>query len=436
MKKYLFALSIILVVFYVKIESFFTIKKPVIIVNENRNYNIPEFWIDKIQNSNNIIMNENEIDIFNNNIAYNQNKLTFFKDINKTYQSSVLIEEILGGYTRLSKTTTHFKNGRKIPNNFYQKIKKELNLNVLKTKIVKTRFALTTAFSNQKTIPTNAVLLKKKGQIHFDRNQNSALDLATGVAVLHSSKDAQWYYVIGPTSSGWVHKENIAFAKKEVILNYLNAKNFIVTTATKTALNIKGKYYDYMRMGVRLPLVLKSDKKTIVLVPSSDNKGNLLLTEGAVKSIHINEGYLRYTAENILIQAFKFLHSPYGWGGMYGEQDCSKFIQEIYATVGIKLPRNSSSQSTATKDKIELSGISKKSKHNFLKNRAIVGASILHLKGHIVLYLGEEKGKSYIIHTVWGGSSTHFALARTAITSLDYNAYLGKIDRVTNLVID
>ena len=153
-----------------------------------------------------------------------------------------------------------------------------------------------------------------------------------------------------------------------------------------------------------------------------------------VKTRDVHKGYLPYTQEHILSQAFKFLHTPYGWGGMYGEQDCSKFIQEVYATVGIRLPRNSTSQSNVGESKLELEGLSKKSKHTLLKAMGMAGGSILHLKGHITLYLGEYKGEPYIIHTVWGSSSRHFALGRTAVTSLNFNNYLGKIDRLTNII--
>jgi len=172
------------------------------------------------------------------------------------------------------------------------------------------------------------------------------------------------------------------------------------------------------------------------MIPTADSNGNLVFSNGSVKTANVHKGYLEYTPKNIITQAFKFLHLPYGWGGMYGEQDCSKFIQEVYATVGIKLPRNSMSQSKASNAKVELAGLSKTSKHTFLRTTGKAGGTILHLKGHIVLYLGEYKGEPYIIQTVWGSSSRHFALGRTAVTSLNFNDYLGKIDRLTNITLD
>ena len=118
---------------------------------------------------------------------------------------------------------------------------------------------------------------------------------------------------------------------------------------------------------------------------------------------------------------------------MYGEQDCSKFLQEIYATTGLQIPRNSASQSKMGHAKIELNSFAKDRRYQQLNEWGKAGVSILHLKGHIVLYLGNYKGEPFIIHTVWGSSSRHYALGRTAVTSLNFNGYLGKIDRITNI---
>jgi len=411
-------------------------KQPIIIVNKNRHLNIAEFWIDKIEKPDDIIMNEKEIKRFNDNTAHKQQRLNYFHDIPKTYDSSWLKEKILKNFNGMKVTASYFADGYKIPKGFYNDIKDEMNLNVFYEKSTTTRYALTVNYTNQKIVPTELSLLKKSSQIHFDRNQNSALDIATPIAILHTSKDGFWHYGIGPTSSGWVRSKDISFGDKEEILNYLDSKNFIITTAAKTPLMIQGKYHDYMRMGVRLPTLMTIDDMTMVMIPTRNAKGELVLSNATVKTEHIHKGYLAYTASNILTQAFKFLHAPYGWGGMYGEQDCSKFLQEIYATTGIQIPRNSASQSEVGEAKIELKGLAKKAKHRMVRNFAKAGISILHLKGHIVLYLGEYKEEPYIIHTVWGSSSRHFALGRTAVTSLNFNNYLKKIDRITDISLN
>lgn len=409
-------------------------KQPIIIVNRNRHLNMAAFWIDQIEKPNEILMSAEEIKKFNDDIAHKNHTLNYFHEINSAYGGSWIKKSILSSFRGIKSIGSYFEDGNSISSSFYSDIKDILNVTAIPQSSVKTRYALTTNYCNQKIVPTELALLKKKNQIHFDRNQNSALDIGTPIAILHSTKDGLWHYGIGPTSSGWVESKDIAFGTKEEISDYLTSKNFVVTTAAKTAIKIGGRYHDYCRMGVRLPILMSIDDETMVMVPVSDKNGKLVLSNAMVKTSHVHKGYLPYTQEHILSQAFKFLHAPYGWGGMYGEQDCSKFIQEVYATVGIRLPRNSTSQSNVGESKLELEGLSKKSKHTLLKAMAIAGGSILHLKGHITLYLGEYKGEPYIIHTVWGSSSRHFALGRTAVTSLNFNNYLGKIDRVTNII--
>jgi hypothetical protein len=412
-------------------------KQPIYIVNPNRHLNIAEFWTTQLENPNKIIMNLNDIQKFNYDIAYKQGLYNNFKDIQKRYTSKWIKKKILKSFNGIKGRGKYFADNASIPHQFYKNIKKELNLEGLKSKNQRTRYAMSINYTNQRIIPTQEALLKKKNQIYFDRNQNSALDIATPIAVLHTTKDGMWHYGISPTSSGWIRDQDIAFGGREEISNYLKSKKFIVTTASKTPLILKGVYHDYFRMGVKLPYLLTIDDKIMIKVPVRDDKsGKLIFLKTTVKKSNVNIGYLKYTQKNILIQAFKFLHQPYGWGGMFGEQDCSKFIQEIYATTGLHLPRNSASQSKVGYAKINLSHSDSTTRIQKLTQSARAGISILHLKGHIVLFIGEYNGEPFIIHTVWGSSSRHFALGRTSVTSLNFNNYLDKIDRITNIIIE
>jgi len=406
-------------------------KQPVIVVNKNRHFNIAEFWIDQIPNPDAIIMDEKQIKKFNDNVTYKQKRLTYFSDVSSQYGGSWVKSSIENMIKGITVQTKYFADGNQISNSFFNDIKNEIGLNNISMNKVKTRYAITVNYTNQKIVPTDLLLLKKKDQIHFDRNQNSALDIATPIAILHTTTDGQWHYGIAPTSSGWIKNSNIAFGDKKEINDYLESQNFIVTASAKSALNIGGHYHDYLRMGVRLPYLLTIDEMTMVLVPTRDKEGNLVVSNATIKTSDTHKGYLPYTPRNILNQAFKFINAPYGWGGMYGEQDCSKFLQEVYASIGIQLPRNSASQSDVGDTHLKLTSLNSKAKAQMLHSMAPVGSTIIHLKGHIVLYLGEYKGEPYIIHTVWGESNRHFALGRTAVTSLEFNNYINKIDRAT-----
>jgi cell wall-associated NlpC family hydrolase len=410
-------------------------KQPIYIVNPNRHLNIAEFWITELENPDEIIMNYKDIQKFNDDIAYQQKLYNNFKEIKPLYNSAWIKNKILKNFNALKERVKYLSDNTPIPFDFYKEIRKELNIKGVKGKNQQVRYAMTINYSNQKIIPTQEAMLKKKNQIYFDRNQNSALDIATPIAILHTSKSGAWHYGIGPTSSGWIRDQDIAFGERKEILDYIESKKFVVTTASKTPLLIKGLYHDYFRMGVKLPYVLTVDDMMMVQIPirNSEN-GKLMFANATVKSSNVHIGYLKYTQKNILTQAFKFLHQPYGWGGMFGEQDCSKFIQEIYATTGLHLPRNSASQSRVGYAKVDLKNMDKIARVQALNSSAKPAVSILHLKGHIVLYIGEHNGEPFIIHTVWGNSSRHFALGRTAVTSLNFNNYLEKIDRITNII--
>ena len=87
---------------------------------------------------------------------------------------------------------------------------------------------------------------------------------------------------------------------------------------------------------------------------------------------------------------------------MFGGQDCSRFLCEIFSTVGIKLPRNSSWQADAGKVVAEFtSDMSDEEKLAIIMREGIPGVTLLRMPGHIMLYLGTYNEKPYVIHSIW-----------------------------------
>lgn len=405
-------------------------KQPIFIVNRNRHFKMAEFWLDKLENPNRIILDSSSILKFNRRLIAD-GKIYDFNRSSLFYSGSYIRASIEGMYKNISNGVKYFIDGNRVSRSFLRDIYNDLDLDSIELK-QRAKFALTVRYTNQKLIPIELELLKRKGEIYFDRNQNSALDIGTPLVVLHSTRDGRWHFVVAPTSSGWVRDEDIAFGSKDEILNYINSKNFVITTEAKSAILVQGRYYDYVRMGVKFPTLLSVDSNMVIVVPQKGEDGNLIFLNGLVAKSSVNRGYLSYTPRNILTQAFKFLNAPYGWGGSFGEQDCSKFIQEVFATVGLKLPRNSTTQSLIGYP-ISLEGLTKEGKINTILKIGEVGSTIIHLKGHIMLYIGEHKGEPFVIQTVWGESSRHFALGRTAVTSLRFNGYINRVDLITIL---
>ncbi|MGL5207240.1 MAG: C40 family peptidase [Acidaminococcaceae bacterium] len=97
-------------------------------------------------------------------------------------------------------------------------------------------------------------------------------------------------------------------------------------------------------MGSRIPVEGK-----VLLMPVRDAADNLKITKISArydKSLHA--GYLSYTNNNLIKQAFAFIGDSYGWGGLRESVDCSSFVADVYRTFGVELPRNADEQEEAS----------------------------------------------------------------------------------------
>ena len=158
-------------------------------------------------------------------------------------------------------------------------------------------------------------------------------------------------------------------------------------------------YYDYVRMGMKFPILSWDDNKVQIMMPKRSSDGMLEFVKAFIKREDVSLGFREYTPRHILEQAFELLNAPYGWGGKNGEQDCSRFLQEIFSTVGIFLPRDSKNQAKIGTLLAKFDEkISQKEKLKILEEKAIGGMTILPLKGHIMLFLGTVGNSPYAIH--------------------------------------
>jgi hypothetical protein len=264
-------------------------------------------------------------------------------------------------------------------------------------------------YANQRFLPTEKGLYKQKGDVDFDELQNSALDVGEPVAIVHESLDKKWVYVFSSLSDGWVQADNILLNDLGVVKKFSSPEDFVVIVSPKADLFLDpqmSQYHDFKKMGGKLPLLEEKEDQWIVQLLLKDKQGKVQLSKGYIPRSQAHRGYLPYTARTILNQAFLMLDKPYGWGDMYGQQDCSRFLQMVYATVGIELPRDSKNQAqvgtvvasfdekTANQEKL-----------NALKN-AKGGLSILSMKGHIMLYLGVVEGVPFVMQESSGYSQT------------------------------
>ena len=131
---------------------------------------------------------------------------------------------------------------------------------------------------------------------------------------------------------------------------------------------------------------------------------------------------LPFTAKNVALLAKEFYGEPYGWGGSYECRDCSATTRDFLGPFGIFLRRNSGKQAKDGTSTTRIKGIPKSAKKKKIIQKAEPFRSLLHVPGHIVLYLGQYKGEPVIMHTYWGirkNNGSKLVTGRTIITTTE-----------------
>ena len=153
------------------------------------------------------------------------------------------------------------------------------------------------------------------------------------------------------------------------------------------------------------------------------------------------------TRRAVLSEAFSFLGEPYGFGGQDGGRDCSRLLLDLFESFDIALPRHSGWQAQSGTYGIELPGnLSVAERLAKIDEANHTGIVLLHLPGHIMLYLGRNQaGKPMALHSLGeyvtpcgNGKETIFAVRKVVVSDLT----LGKgssrrslAERLTRLVV-
>ncbi len=364
----------------------------------------PGYWVSQIDEPDSIIMDANQIALFNkdtekagvfiSNIFDNDNSGDLI-NLKRTLDNSIQF---------IRSTKLYHTNGKKIEKSFSDEIEILSNSNNMQYNV---DYCFFINNSDLRIIPYQEQLTDVKKELFFDAIQTSRINIGTPGVVVHYSNDAEWVFVKTHNVSAWTKKSNIAICSEDE-LKQIISKDFVVVTDGKTDVYTDSnclRYINYTRMGSIFYLHNdKGNSKSVkVMVPFADENGRLVMRDGYINTMSVNKGFIDYTARNSINQAFKLLNSPYGWGGMFGEQDCSQYFCEIFACFGVFLPRNSSSQSlVGMVNPAMKKELSDDDKFLLIKNEAIPGITFLRRPGHIVLYLGSINKDIYVIHAAWG----------------------------------
>jgi hypothetical protein len=282
---------------------------------------------------------------------------------------------------------------------------------------------------------------KKPGEgFPFSYNDNSAVHPNEPLMVSHFSLDRRFAYVLTSYASGWVNIENIVYVNKKLISKIYKSKKIVLTTDNVSILGKSGFSLFLSKIGMVLPILEeRTDYYKVLYVGKSDTLIPSIKTVNIPKKISVKMDY-NMNLDFVKKMSKKLLGNAYGWGGSNHNRDCSSTLKDLFATTGKWLPRNSRAISLAKGNgkRISLAKKNRIQKEAFIIDNGIPYQSVLYMKGHIMLYIGHEKGMVKIFHDMWGIGYIHKGkyVKKIVGKTVESNLYLGKELRKKKFLID
>lgn len=267
----------------------------------------------------------------------------------------------------------------------------------------------------------------------FDYNQNSQIKINTPILISHFSKDKAWAFIKSASVFGWIKVDNIAFVNNRFIKNFMTNNYYI---ATKDKFNIYDEFFiEKVQLGTIFP-----KKNSKYIVAKKDLKHNAYIKYISINEKNIDKKPLKFNTHNISKIASQLIGEQYGWGGIFNFRDCSSFTQDFFSIFGKYLERNSSRQIENGKY-IKIKDLSNEEKKEFIAKNAKPFKTLVHLPGHIMLYIGNKNNEPLVMHNVWGVKTRVFLqekgrniIGKNIISTLEFGKELATYDDTKNVL--
>jgi hypothetical protein len=323
-----------------------------------------------------------------------------------------------------------------------------------------TRYGLVVRRAALRTFPTALRVFSERGETDIDRFQESAEFPGTPVVIAHTSRDGAWLFVLSPRYAAWIAKTDVAESSAAQVFDYVDKTPYRVITGAveRTVFTREQPAVSQLPldMGTRVPLLTDLPPTQpvngqtpytshVLELPQRAADGRLQFIPALLqKNADSAPGYLPLTPENLITQAFKFLGERYGWGHAYAGRDCSGFVSEVYASMGVKMPRNTSRQAISPAFERTAFTASSSRAERLRAAHALQVGDLVYIPGHVMLVIGQIDGQPYVIHDVGGmryrkadGDSVHIKLNAVSVTPLlplQFNAKQTYVERMTSIV--
>lgn len=373
------------------------------------------YWLQSLPDAGQLLLTAEQIAKRNTETFALQPEMQAIADIPLTRNRADLLA-VIQQVSTVPDSVRFFANGEALNTEDWAAIQQQLNTQAIKAQNP-TRFALVTRRASLMAMPTELRIFNEAMSLDLNRLQETAVFVGEPVAVLHQSTDANWLLVQNYHYTGWVKADALALASREQVLAYAAREPFLVVTGAKAITNyipqLPAISELQLDMGVRLPMLSAAEvghnvhgqnphASFITELPVRNSAGQLALVPALIaRNQDVQQGYLPYTTEQVVKQAFKYLGQRYGWGYDYNSVDCTGFLVDIFRTFGLLMPRNSGQQGYgAFGQNTRFAETASHAEKLAAIRQAKVG-DFIYRPGHVMLYLGESGGEPFVIHAVF-----------------------------------
>lgn len=262
--------------------------------------------------------------------------------------------------------------------------------------------AIITKDTAVRATPTHSPSFKAIDNYPFDRWQNALIFQGTPVLITHYNLTKDWAHIQSSFVYGWVRVSDLAKVGPEDEKFFYGLKKYALANKDKTPIyDANDAFLGMARVGEIFGVKSEGEKSYEIILVGRKSNGFVELKSVRVKKEDFSLFPRKMDILTIASVIDSMMGQFYGWGGGLQSRDCSAFVRDVFANFGIYLPRNSAAQVRYGDNMVDLSKFSSKEKEEYIIKNATPFATLLWLRGHIMLYLGVHEGRAIVAHSAW-----------------------------------
>lgn len=421
-------------------------KGPLLLTSATPEQLSADYWISRLSNPDQPLKTPQEL------AELNEDSHVMIKDLSDIFQMDLrrpgrpIRDQIELEYNTVKGRILFGSDDQPVPKSiFTNQIQPILQLENVPDRI-QMKWGVATRATSVRALPSDVKMLEEIADYEFDQLQFTLIKLWTPVGIYHTSRDGQWYYVQAPYVRGWVHSRDIAlFSSRDELRQYVKSGPFLVVMGESTPVFRDPELQRMSQrpsMGTTIPIAERTGNGYVVWMPRRSEEGSVQLQRGYLDPrSDVREGFPPFTQRNIIKQAFKLLGARYGWGGQYNGRDCSGFVQDVFLSMGVDMPRDSRDQAFVGTQLGHFEPMRQGEEKAAAIQGGAPGITLMRMPLHMMLYIGEANGQFFAIHSTWAErismhSDQKVRINQVVVSDLTLNgkSYLGSLfDRIVSI---